>query len=369
MPCDLNRIYMNRFFVIFFLIIGLSAISQTISGYVYDAAEDKPLEGAFVYLDGTTLSANTDASGFFTINAGQKYNSSLIISFIGFETFRVEDPFSYGAPFKVMLREDAVMLDEVIINKKKSPFSRGQMMRAFKEEFLGKSRAGSSCTIANEEDIVLYFDEQDNTLHAEAMKPLQITNDRLKYKVVFDLAGFIVTYKIKSLSSVHIASSFFAGTTSFTDIAKKKEKAEKVRRETYLGSMPHLMKTIVAGDWEKQKFGFYTGSFPDDPHQYLRVSDSLTFKKVTLIKVPEGDAGRPNIFAKKDPNNKFNGITFNILYDKKEQSAIAFNKGYFYVDENGLFFPITELVFGGHLASCKAGDLLPADYRYEENTK
>jgi CarboxypepD_reg-like domain len=372
MPCDLNRIYMKRFFVILSLIIGLSAMSQTISGYVYDAAENKPLEGAFVYLDGTTLSSGTDARGFFSITAGQKYNSSLIISFIGFETFRVQDPFNYEKAIKVMMREDIMTLDEVVINKKQGPFSRKEMLAAFRHEFLGRSKAGSSCKIENEKDIVLYYDLEDNTLHAEADKPIRIVNDRLQYKIDFDLAGFSVSYKRKSLLPNHILGSYFAGTTFFTDIAKKKEKAEERRREVYLGSTVHLMKTIVAGDWEKQRFGFYAGSFPADPQEYFGISDSLTYKKVTLLKAPDEKLRTQNGFnieVKKDPRYKFSGAGFNILYDKKDQSSITFNKGYFYVDGNGLFFPITELVFVGHMAELKAGDLLPANYKYVEGTE
>ncbi|MEL1245422.1 carboxypeptidase-like regulatory domain-containing protein [Flavobacterium sp. DGU11] len=360
---------MKQLLVLLLVVLSVPAFSQTISGYVYDEAENKPLEGAFVYLDGTTLSASTDANGFFRINAGQKYNSALIITFIGFETLRVEDPFGYGKPFKALLREDAISLNEVVINKKKGPFSRREMMRVFRDEFLGKSKAGSSCKIENEQDIILYYDPDDNTLHAEATKPLRIINDCLQYKIIFDLAGFAVSYKVKSLSPLYMSRSYFAGTTFFTDIAKKKEKAEKIRKETYLGSTVHLMKTIVAEDWQKQKFGFYTGSFPDNPKEYFAVSDSLNYKKVTLLKVPEASSAEKNIFIngpKPDAQHKFRGVSFNILYDKKEQSSFSFNKGYFYVDGNGLFFPINELTFGGYMAGMKAGDLLPADYEYKE---
>lgn len=94
-----------------------------------------PLEGAFVFLDGTTLSATTDSNGFFTINAGQKYNAALLVKYIGYKTFRVENPFSYEGSFKVLMREDAIDLDAVVVNRSGGPFSRREMLKIFREEF------------------------------------------------------------------------------------------------------------------------------------------------------------------------------------------------------------------------------------------
>ena len=230
--------------------ISVSASSQTISGYVYDEALDVPLEGAFVFLDGTTLSATTDSNGFFTINAGQKYNAALLVKYIGYKTFRVENPFSYEGSFKVLMREDAIDLDAVVVNRSGGPFSRREMLKIFREEFLGRSRAGESCKIENEDDIRLYYDTQIKTLYAEADKPLKVINKRLQYKITFDLVGFQVNYRSNSLNPYHITSSFFATSTFFEDISKNKEKAAKIRDEAYLGSTVHLSKTMANGDWD-----------------------------------------------------------------------------------------------------------------------
>ncbi|RYZ78419.1 MAG: aminotransferase class I/II-fold pyridoxal phosphate-dependent enzyme, partial [Moraxellaceae bacterium] len=80
----------------------------------------------------------------------QKYNAALVISYMGFESLRIEDPYKFGKPFKVMLREDAIMLNEVVISKG-GPFTRKQMLRAFRKNFLGE-RGGSRCKIENEQD-------------------------------------------------------------------------------------------------------------------------------------------------------------------------------------------------------------------------
>lgn len=363
---------MRAFLLIVFLFSFCCVSAQTISGYVYDEDENKPLEGAFVYLDGTTLSASTDARGFFKIVTAQKYNASLVISFIGFETLRVDNPYQYGKPFEVLLRTDAIALDEVVITKG-GPFTRKQMLKVFREQFLGTTRAGNSCKIENEDDIILYFDLSSNTLNARAAKPIRIVNKRLEYRINFDLIDFQVPYSAKTLDAFNMQGSFFAGTTFFTDISKDNN-ADKKRKEAYLGSSTHFMKTIASGDWEQQEYRLFSDKFPADPNRYFSVTDSLNYKKVTLIDIPESVKTRRaeiaahnlNYLSKKEEGKKgkFSDVKLVVLYKKEVQTQLTFNNGYFYIDKNGLFFPLSEVTFGGYMGSLKAGDLLPADYIY-----
>jgi len=363
---------MRAFLFLAFILNFCGVSAQTIAGYVYDEEENKPLEGAFVYIDGTTISASTDARGFFKITTPQKYNAALVVSFVGFETLRIDDPYKYDKPFKIMLRIDAISLQEIVINKG-GPFTRKQMMRAFKKQFLGKSKAGSSCKIENEDDINLYYDVATNTLYARSYKPLLIINKRLEYNLKFDLTGFSVDYNSQSLEDFNIRRSYFEGTTFFTDVSKKGQ-ADKKRKEIYLGSTTHLMKTIADNDWQAQKFQLYVDRWPDNPDKYFEVTDSLTYKKVTLVDIPDSvkktraEIARMNVNVLKNKNEanagKYSDVKFAILYDKKVQSGITFTNGHFYVDANGLFFPIGELMFAGYMGELKAGDLLPADYKY-----
>jgi len=353
-------------FLLFVAALFVSVASaQTISGYVYDEAENKPLEGAYVYLDGTTFSVSTDARGFFRITTSQKYNATLVISFMGFETLRVEDPYQYTKPFKVLLREDAIALKEVVITKG-GPFSRKQMLRIFREQFLGTSASGSSCKIENEDDISLYYDTGTNTLHAQAYKPLIINNKRLEYKISFDLSAFEVGYNIKSLSDFDMRRSFFAGTTFYTDLSTN-HSADKKRKAAYLGSVVHFMKAVAADDWKSQKFQLYIDRFPANHKDYFSVKDTLAGTMVRLINVPESPLKTVGMTLKKKGEvtpSKFSAIKYVVLYNGKEQSSITFDQGYFYIDHSGLFFPISELTFSGYMGGLKAGDLLPNNYSY-----
>lgn len=355
---------MKKLLLLLLLICGAVHGQVTINGYVYDDMEKKPLEGAFVYLDGTTFSANTDARGFFHITVPQKYNAQLVISYIGFETMRVDDPFKYGKPFKVLLREDATVLDEVVITNK-SPFTRRQMLAVFRREFLGKSKAGRSCKIENEDDIYLYYDESTHRLKGRCSNPIRIVNKKLAYNIAFDLIAFEVNYSTTSLEDMYMQRSFFAGTTAFTDVDKKNE-AAKSRKSSYEGSVTHLMKAIRADDWAGQKFTLYVDRLPADPHEYFTLSDTLTYKKVKLNEAALAPL-KPKItlIGKDVPAFKYRNIDFTVLHDMDtgKQSAINFQADTFYIDQNGLFFPLDALTFKGYMGSLKAGDLLPANYK------
>lgn len=342
---------------------------QTLSGYVYDEAENKPLEGAFVYIDGTTLSASTDAKGYFKIVMAQKYNAPLVVKYMGFETLTVNDPYQYNGPIKVMLREDAIQLNEVVIAKG-GPFTRKQMLKAFRKQFLG-DRGGSRCKIENEDDIILHFDTKTNTLEAKAYKPIIINNKYLEYKVAFDLNAFQANYSYQTLNDDNVRHSFFAGTTFFTDLSEK-DGAEKKRKEAYLGSPVHFMRAVANNNWQKENYQLYVDKVPADHKTFFKVTDTLNLKKVELIDIPQSVKDiRANIAAnpwlldryKANHPEKYGDVKLMVVHGQ-EQTSINFYNGIFYIDENGLFFPLQELSFGGYMGELKAGDLLPADYVY-----
>lgn len=359
----------NKALFLFFLIFGFYSLNaQTISGYVYDDVEKKPLEGALVYLDGTTLKTNTDAKGFFSLTSLQDISGVLVVSYLGYQNYLLNNPFDNTKPVSVLLKENTTRLDEVVINKTKGPFSRKEMLKAFREQFLGQSVAGSSCKILNEKDIYFDYDPTVRILKAMTVRPLQIINKRLKYTLVFDLAGFEVAYKDRSLNSSYVNRSFFAGTTFFTDTSEKGN-ADKKRKAAYRGSQMHFLKALTQKQLKKEKYDFYVDRLPDDPEKYFIIKDTLNVKKVTVVPLPQ-EKQKPSVssisFNYTPERSKYHNMRYTFLHDKKNQSFLNFDKGIFYVDENGLFGPVTEVMFGGYMGNLKAGDMLPADYKYTE---
>ena len=354
---------MKKLLLLLLLVFANAMQAQTIRGYIYDE-QDLPLEGAFVYLDGTTINASTNAKGYFELKSASVINAVMVVSFIGFEKFYLENPFSYDKPVKVIMKESATMLDEVVIDRK-LPFTRKEMMKVFREQFLGKTAAGKSCRIENEDDIRLGYNTTTNALYASCKNPIRIVNKRLEYTIAFNLVNFEVEYNALTLSPHQILKSFYAGTTAFTDVSKNGS-ADKKRKKAYLGSTVHLMKTMAANTWEKEKFQLYVDKWPVDPINYFAVKDTLSFKKIDALKQDAKGMFTLTDAAtgKTSKIETYKSIKYQVLYDGKEQSVFELTDGRIYVDPNGLFIPVDGIMFGGYLAGLKAGDLLPVDYNY-----
>lgn len=358
---------LSGFLLFLFLLVNFTVQSQIIEGTILDSKSKETLPGATVYLDGTTISTITDLNGNFSINT-KSNNATLVVSFVGYSTYRLDNPLQYvDKKVKVMLVEESISLEEVVIGK--GPFSRKQMMRVFRTEFLGESKAGKSCKILNEDDIVLYFDVSNNTLNVSARNPLKIINKHLEYEVNFDLEELIVHYNYKSLSKFNQIKSFFSGTTFYKDLSKN-NKADKKRRETFYGSATHFAHTLANEAWEKEDIQLFVDSWPANPKDYFKVTDTLGIKKVTLIKEPLKEI--KNFTLDKKPSNavtytnngkiKLVKTNFNILYNKKHQSILEFTNKVIYVDNSGHYFPVYGIIYGGYIGSLKAGDILPIDY-------
>ena len=86
-----------------------SAQNRTATGVVNDNVG--PVIGAGVVVSGTTNGAITDENGSFTLS-NVPMGATLVVSCIGYET--VEVVFN-GQPISVLLREDTLLLDEVVV--------------------------------------------------------------------------------------------------------------------------------------------------------------------------------------------------------------------------------------------------------------
>ena len=98
-------------FLIFFLIVGLTAFAQQkISGIVL-SDDNLPLSGATINLKGSNITTLALSDGTFIINA--KKNDVLEISFVGFKTQQIK--ISNETYLKITLQTTTVSLDDIIL--------------------------------------------------------------------------------------------------------------------------------------------------------------------------------------------------------------------------------------------------------------
>ena len=341
--------------------------AQVIEGKILDLKTQESLPGATVYLDGTSIATITDGEGNFRLNL-QNSSATLVVSFVGYLTYKLDHPSQYAQrKFKILLTEESIALDEVVIGK--GPFSRKQMMQVFRAEFLGESKAGRSCTIENENDIVLYYDASSNTLNASSRNPLRIQNKYLNYYINFDLEDFKIEYNFKSLQKYNQVRTYFSGTTFYQNL-KEGTNATKKRNAIFYGSAQHFAYTLAHEAWEKEDMTLFVNGFKVSPKDYFQVKDTLGVKKVTLIKEPQKSVPSVNMRQLKGsvsttadpPKTKWVKTNFNVLYKKDKQSVVEFIDKVIFVDASGNYAPVYGIIYGGYIGSLKAGDMLPVDY-------
>jgi len=330
------KLFLSLFF---FLNIGILSCQTVISGTVFDEKTNETLEGVSVYFDGSTFGVVTNTKGYFELPVDEKINSALVISFLGYSDLVVPNPYGKGN-WKIYLKEKAIVLEGVVL--KADPFTRAEKLRAFKAQFLGSSANGRSCKIINEDAIWLSYDVTSNKLLAFSDEPIIIRNKLLGYENRFRLVDFFAEYNRKTLSSLSIKETYYAGTSFFIDKQKDKRLYRKRRNATYQGSVLHLMRTIRDEDYDNQKFRFFKGGFKIKPESYINVIKQENNTKVILP-----DFKMPILF-------------------KNRRSDLTKRGGYLLIDGYGNFSPPNNLYFNGDMGMQRIGDMLPLDFKPEK---
>lgn len=334
-------------FLLYFLIFPILIFSQIkIQGNVYDE-KGEPIFGVSVYVDGSTIGTITNDLGFFALELNSETNASLVFRSMGFITTSVNLK-SYSNPITIILKEDVKELREVVVEK--NMFTRKQMMKLFKEQFLGINVAGKNCIIENEEEIYFDYDRKTLTLTAYSDKPLIIINNYLGYKIEYQLIDFQCKFNKFSMDSEFVTQFQFAGNSFFTELLNTK-KVFKRRLNSYEGSTLHFFRNLISNNWNKKEFTLYEGSFITNPQ--------LHFKQTQI----ENGMYKIEVVPKKSINLKTKLVNqFNILFDNKEQSKIQFYTTEFYVDSFGVFTNYESILFSGEIVSKRIGDMLPTNF-------
>ncbi|SMG43553.1 CarboxypepD_reg-like domain-containing protein [Marivirga sericea] len=333
--------------LLFFSTIFLpsSLLSQEISGRVLNIEGD-PLIGASVYFDGTTIGDVTDAKGSFSFEVKAEINAILIVSYVGYKTRYLESP-STGKPYLFKLEEDVSVMGEVVVFN--NPFSRKQLLKAFKEQFIGNKRLQKKCIIKNEEDIRFKYDPKSLTFSAISDKALEIENYYLGYDITYNLIKFEVQYRDFSLMETLIKSSVFSGTTQFKSM-KSTEEIEERRHEAYQNSSLSFFRALKTGRLEQNGFHLYYKGYRTSEDSLMDFQLVGPLMEVTVKQQKRGF----------NPKEYVGG--FDILYKGKKRSSISFYTTDFRIDAYGLYSNFDKILFSGAISEKKMAMILPADY-------
>lgn len=316
-------------------------MAQMLRGVVLDAKTNKPMETVSVYFDNTTIGTITNSKGEFSISYSKAIKSPLIISFLGYEKQIIKE-YRGKRKLTILLKDTPEVLEEVLISANDG-MSRKQKLRFFRREFLGYSRFGRSCTILNEDDIILRYNKKDRTLTAHSKVPLRIENKALQYLVSYDLTSFILNfenannqnYEFGTRSVAFIGNTFYQNLESFDE-----QKASKNRQSAYRGSRLKFMRALYASALEENNFEIFNNNQKVSPWDFflMESKNDTSIKQVLLLQ------------------------PMDVIYDKRKQSTIQFIEPSIFVDAYGNYSNVTEVRFSGDMGDQRVGELLPFDY-------
>ena len=126
-----------------FILLSHWVIAQNnIQGLVTDAESNAPLEGATIYLQGTSKGAVTDENGAFQLMNLKQNTASLRISFIGFSSQTISVSLPQEEKLVVALEPIALTAEEFIVSGTRASETTPTTFQVIDKETIGKDNLG-----------------------------------------------------------------------------------------------------------------------------------------------------------------------------------------------------------------------------------
>ena len=308
--------------------------SQIIRGVVIDNSNRVKIKFATIYINGTSIGTYSDKNGYFELDITKRNSLPLTISALGYYSTSLTD-FISDKIIEVWLIPKIFELKEVVVTAKSHKRERIANLKLFKAQFLGPSANGRKCVILNEDEIK--FADSGNSLIAFAIKPIEIVNNGLGYKITYYLDMF--EYNRESGFFSYKGNAFFNDDMSVG--MTQKSIFEKRRRKAYIGSIFHFFRSLWRNSLESNGFS-------------VRNAEDKEIKYDDIVTIASD--------FKKYLSYKGNLYLYYLL--KPPDSYIELVKDRVYFDSVG-YFDGSGVKIIGQMATQRIGDLLP----YEFETK
>ncbi|ANH79851.1 hypothetical protein A8C56_01660 [Niabella ginsenosidivorans] len=217
-----------------------TADAQAVSGKVVQEGTGEAVAGASVFINNSSIGTVTAADGSFLLNTIPPGKYDLIVSAVGYETLIYTiGPEPVSRKLRFEMRTKVTEMQNVVVGGYVTE-TWEKWGKTFLETFLGVTPIARQCTIKNTKALRFRFYKKQQLLEVVADEPLQIDNALLGYVLQYDLQDFKMDFRAHS--------SYFAGYTLFKDKRNAAKKAiKKRRRDNYLGSTMHFMRSLYAG--------------------------------------------------------------------------------------------------------------------------
>ncbi|MEO8819584.1 MAG: carboxypeptidase-like regulatory domain-containing protein [Ginsengibacter sp.] len=362
-------------FIISFFVIPNKLFAQSayylVKGKVIDKNTQAPLAGASVFAQNTTIGEATDSAGNFKIWLPQG-GYSLVTTFTGYETQTIRVSGSSENDSLIFdLNPEIKSLEAVTISiSTEVKDGWAKYGNFFTDNFIGQTKFSKLCFIKNPEVLHFYFSKKRNSLKVLAKEPLTVNNFALGYILKFAIDSFTNNYNSET--------NLFVGYPLFTEMKgtpEQEEMWEKNRAIAYKGSLLQFMRSLYSQALEEDGFEvqfIVHNNGEDYPLKLGNVYGALNYKKddsTRTVSFYPNQSEVALIYKNEDPEKTYTDMDTTA---KKtfQLSTLIFPKGeIFFIEQNGYFYDQEDLITNGYLGFKKIGDMLPYDYKPEEEAQ
>jgi hypothetical protein len=234
------------------LLLHNTIFSQSeLKGKVIASDTRKPVALANVYLSNTAVGTITNENGEFIIPAFPSGRFDLIVSFVGYETYKINiQSAKLPSLLEIVIKPKISELKEVIVE----PYEKDGWStwgKFFLENFIGTSAYAYNCKLLNKDAVKFRFNKKSSTLRAFTDETLVIENKSLGYRVKYDLIQFEFDLVKRTF--------FYQGYPFFEELnpsakTNVKYRWENNREDSYRGSLMHFMRSLYRNRLSEEGF-------------------------------------------------------------------------------------------------------------------
>ncbi|MEM9821652.1 MAG: carboxypeptidase-like regulatory domain-containing protein [Bacteroidota bacterium] len=360
----MNRIAFTLLFFIGFL--SLSAQTGSIRGNVYDKDTGEPVPFCNLQLSGTTLGANTDLEGFFTITNVPVGDYQLVSTYIGYDSIVTDVKVTDGGiVYKgIYMVESGINLKQVDVSAKREE---AKTKVQISKVTVTSRQIKALPSIGGEADIAQYLTvlpgviltgDQGGQLYIRGGSPIQnkILLDGMTIYNPFHSIGFFSVFETEAIRSVDVLTGGFGAEyggriSAIVDI--KTREGNKKRFGGTISSNPFLSKVLVEGPIKKLEEGGGSTSFLlTGKRSYLEQTSNSLYSYADSLGLPYNFTDLYGKLSFVTPNgSKFNIFGFNFDDQVNFDGLARFDWSNFGLGANfTLIPPSSSFLIGGTVA-------------------
>lgn len=333
---------------------------NSIAGIVLDKETGEPIPTVHVYISQTTIGTTTKHDGTFEFSTKLAGMHTLVVSYVGYKTETKEINFYTDQKlyFEVELTPDPIELAPLEVTASNKDWQRN--FKIFRDNFIGLTNAAENTEIENPWIIDFELDDKEN-LVATANRPLTIYNYTLGYEIRVDLVEF--NWPKNGEPGYYLFHSSYSEIEPVN--GRQKKRWEMNRRNTYLGSFEHFLKSLYQNSLKENNFDVVV----PNTHNIVKLDpmDSISSAGLRMHANITGLSSKNvKAYRLRSPVDVLYGNRwFNRDRVRSRITPEAMGGIFVVTDQARLANPLA-LKLGGPWSIHRLADLLPTDYNLNE---